>query len=73
MVATIQLDDNIEYNLNEIAKLFHKKRNEIIYEAIVSYVENTMKKAKLLNAIEKTKEADKKLFEKFEDTIDDNL
>jgi len=72
MTATIHLDNSMERNLSEVSKIVHKQKEEIIKEAIALYIEN-VKKHKLLNAIEKTKIADKELFNEFEDTIDDNL
>jgi predicted DNA-binding protein len=58
-----------------MAQTLHKKKSEIIREAIEQYA-NSMekaKKSKLQMAIEKTKDIDKKEFSDFEDTTDDGV
>ena len=75
MTATVRLDDKLEHRLNKIAQMLHKKKSEVIREAIEQYA-NSIEKAKnskLQKAIEKTKEIDKKEFSDFEGTIDDGM
>jgi len=71
---TISLNN---YQLEEIifnlSNMLHKKQTEIIEEALLLYYQTQTKKDRLLNAIHKTKEIDKKEFVDFEDTIDDGL
>ncbi len=75
MIATVRLDENLEKTLDNISKTLDKKRSDIIREAISFYaksIENN-KKSRILNAIEKTKKSDKKLYEDFESTLNDSI
>ena len=69
MIATVRLDENLENTLNRVSKILDKKKSEVIREAIIFYSQKVEqnKKNRLLNAIEKTKDIDKKYFEDFED------
>ncbi|MCG3717595.1 CopG family transcriptional regulator [Aliarcobacter butzleri] len=71
MIATVRLDDNLEKTLNRISKIVQKKKSDVIREAIIFYSQSIEenKKSRILNAIEKTKDIDKKDFEDFEGTI----
>ncbi|MCT7574923.1 ribbon-helix-helix domain-containing protein [Aliarcobacter butzleri] len=75
MVATVRLDENLEKTLDNISKILDKKRSDIIREAISFYAKSieTNKKSRILNAIEKTKKSDKKLYDNFESTINDSI
>lgn len=75
MVATVRLDDNLEATLNRVSKMLHKKKSDVIREAISFYAQNIEqnKKSRILNAVEKTKDIDKKEFNDFEGTIDDGI
>ena len=75
MIATVRLDDNLENTLNRVSKILHKKKSDVIREAIIFYSQNIEqnKKSRILNAIEKTKDIDKKDFEDFEGTINDGI
>ncbi len=75
MVATVRLDNKLENTLNEISKTLHKKKSDVIREAISFYAQNIQenKKVRILNAIEKTKDIDKKEFQEFEGLIDDGI
>ncbi len=75
MVATVRLDENLEKTLNRISKMLHKKKSDVIREAIRLYAQTVEedKKSKMLRAIEKTKEIDKKEYESFESTLDDGI
>ena len=75
MTATVRLDEKLEFKLNNLANILHKKKSDIIREAIEQYVNSVekAKKSKLQLAIEKTKDIDKKEFSDFEDTINDGM
>ena len=75
MVATARLDDNLENTLNRVSKILHKKKSDVIRDAITFYAQNIEenKKSRILNAVEKTKNLDKKEFKDFEDISDDGL
>ncbi len=75
MVATVRLDDNLENTLNRVSKILHKKKSDVIRDAIAFYAQNIEenKKSRILSAVEKTKNIDKKEFKDFEDISDDGL
>jgi predicted transcriptional regulator len=75
MVATVRLDDNLENTLNRVSKILHKKKSDVIRDAIAFYAQNVEenKKSRILSAVEKTKNIDKKEFKDFEDISDDGL
>ena len=65
MVATVRLNSELEETLNSIAKRFHKKKSDIIREAITFYAKNLekTKETRLQKAIEKTYKEDFKEYE----------
>lgn len=75
MTATVRLDEKLEFKLNNFANTLHKKKSDIIREAIEQYVNSVekAKKSKFQLAIEKTIDIDKKEFSDFEDTINDGM
>ena len=75
MIATVRIDENLENTLNRVSKILDKKKSEVIREAIIFYSQKVEqnKKNRLLNAIEKTKDIDKKYFEDFEGTTNDGF
>lgn len=75
MIATIELSKNLENTLARISKKLHKEENDVIKEAIVFYANSieSPKKNKLKQAIEKTKDIDKKEFYDFVGTQNDGL
>lgn len=75
MTATVRLDEKLEHRLNNIARMLHKKKSEVIREAIEQYANSVekAKKSRLQMAIEKTKDIDKKEFSDFEGTTDDGI
>ncbi|MDX9813827.1 MAG: CopG family transcriptional regulator [Sulfurimonas sp.] len=75
MIATVRLDEHLEATLSRVSKMLNKKKSEVIREAIGLYAQKVEqnRKTKILNAIKKTKEIDKKEFEDFEETMDDGL
>ena len=68
MVATVRLDDNLEDTLNRVSKILHKKKSDVIREAISFYAKDIEhnKKSRILKAVEKTKDIDKKEFKNLE-------
>jgi predicted DNA-binding protein len=75
MTATVRLDSTLEKTLNALSKKLHKKKSDVIRDAITFYAENIEKtqKNRLLHAIEKTKEADKRINASMESTLDDGI
>ena len=75
MVATVRLDDNLENTLNRVSKILHKKKSDVIRDAITFYAQNIEenKKSRILSAVEKTKNKHKKEFKDFEDISDDGI
>ncbi|MGB5792088.1 ribbon-helix-helix protein, CopG family [Poseidonibacter sp.] len=75
MTATVRLDDVLEEKLNNLSKTLHKKKSDVIRDAINYYakdVENS-KKSRILNAVEKTKEIDKNEYKDLKGTLSDGL
>jgi predicted transcriptional regulator len=75
MVATVRLDDVLENKLDTLANTLHKKKSDVIREAIEYYAKNVekSKKSRILKAVEKTKNADKDEYKNFEGTLNDGL
>ncbi|MCF6245443.1 MAG: ribbon-helix-helix protein, CopG family [Sulfurovum sp.] len=75
MTATVRLDDALEKTLETLSKKLHKKKSDVIREAITFYANNIEKnkKNKLLLAIKKTKDADKRINHSMEDTLVDGI
>lgn len=75
MTATVRLDKTLENKLDFISLSLHKKKSDIIRDAISFYadsIENS-KKSRILKAVAKTKDADKSENAEFEGTLDDGL
>lgn len=75
MTATVRLDDTLENTLERLSSVLHKKKSDVIREAISFYAQSVedSKKSRILNAVEKTKEIDKKEFQDFEGTLNDGI
>ena len=75
MVATVRLDESLETTLNKVSKILHKKKSDVIREAISFYADNIEQnnKSRILNAVNKTKDRDKIEFNDFEGTTDDGI
>ena len=75
MIATVRLDDALEKTLEALSSKLHKKKSDIIREAITFYANNIdkNKKNKLLYAVKKTKNADKRIYEEMEGTLNDGI
>ena len=75
MTATVRLDSNLEDKLNNLSHILHQKKSDVIRDAISFYfsnIENT-KKNRMLNAVDKVKDADKKEYKSFEGTLSDGI
>jgi len=75
MIATVRLNAELEETLNSVAQSLHKKKSDIIREAILFYAKSLQdsKKKRLHNAIKKTTKHDFNEYKKMEDTLDDGL
>ncbi|MEA1891232.1 MAG: CopG family transcriptional regulator [Campylobacterota bacterium] len=75
MVATVRLNSEMEELLNSMSLKFHKKKSDVIRDALTFYAKSMKdtKDAKLLKAIEKTKDADYKEHKDMDNTLDDGL
>lgn len=75
MTATVRLDKTLEEKLDFISQSLHKKKSDIIRDAISFYadsIENS-KKSRILKAVAKTKDADKAENDQLEGTLYDGL
>jgi predicted DNA-binding protein len=75
MTATVRLDEPLEKKLELLTTLLHKKKSDVIREAIDFYAKNieNSQKSRILNAVEKTAKADKKECEILDETLNDGL
>ena len=75
MIATVRLNDELVETLNSVAKSLHKKKSDIIREAILFYAKSleNNKKDRLQSAINKTTKHDFNEYKKIEDTLDDGI
>ena len=75
MIATVRLDDTLEKTLETLSSRLHKKKSDIIREAIAFYANNidNNKKNRLLLAVKKTQHADKRMCEVLEGTLNDGI
>jgi len=75
MVATVRLDDALEKTLESLSSTLHKKKSDVIRDAITFYANTleTSKQTKLRNAIDKTKTADKRIYDDMDGTFSDGI
>ena len=75
MIATVRLNDELGETLNSIAKSLHKKKSDIIREAILFYAKSLeeSQKNRLHNAIKKTTKDDFNEYKNMEDTLNDGI
>ena len=75
MTATVRLDEKLEETLENLSNRLHKKKSDIIREAIAFYANNInkSKKNKILLAVKKTKDADKSIYDEMEGTLNDGI
>lgn len=74
-MATVRLNDELEKTLNSVAKSLHKKKSDIIREAILFYAKSleSSKKSRLQNAINKTSKHDFNEYKNMENTLNDGI
>jgi len=75
MVATVRLNSELEETLNHISEKLHKKKSDIIRDAISFYAKSLEenKKIKLQKAIKKTAKSDFNEYKNMEDSLNDGL
>ena len=75
MTATVRLDDNLEEKLNNLSLTLHKKKSDVIRDAISFYFLNikNSKKNRMINAVNKVKDYDKKEYTSLEGTLSDGI
>lgn len=75
MVATVRLSSELEETLSHISQKLHKKKSDIIRDAIRFYAKSLedSKKTRLKKAIDKTQNADFKEYVDMEDSLNDGL
>ena len=75
MVATVRLDKKLENSLSLLTKELNKNKSNVIRDAINYYalIVESREKAKIKDAVLKTKDADKKLLAEFENILDEAL
>lgn len=75
MTATVRLNGDLESKLNRLSDVLHKKKSDIIRDAISYYATNIekSKKSRILMAVEKTKQSDIKEYKDFEGILDDGI
>jgi predicted DNA-binding protein len=75
MIATVRLNSELEEILNSVSTKFHKKKSDVIREAIKYYAQNLEKnqKTRLQKAMDKTMKSDFKEYKDIEESLDDHL
>ncbi len=75
MTATVRLDDRLEEILETLAKKLHKRKSDVIREAIDFYAKSLEEdqNRRIYDAVQKVKNADAAVYKEFEETIDDAL
>lgn len=75
MVATVRLDAKLERTLERLSQTLHKKKSDIIREALHRYATEVegAKTTRMLEAISKTRASDKKIHQDFEGLVDEGL
>ena len=75
MTATVRLNDKLDATLTTLSKNLHKKKSDIIRDAIAFYAKNIEhnKKNRIHSAVEKTKNSDKKECVLLEGTLADGI
>ena len=75
MIATVRLDSELEEVLNSIAKKFHKKKSDVIREAIAHYAKSLEKsqKTRIQKAMAKTMQSDFSEYKELEGSLDDSF
>ncbi|MCD6259417.1 MAG: CopG family transcriptional regulator [Helicobacteraceae bacterium] len=71
MIATVRLNSEMEELLNSISTKFHKKKSDVIRDAIKYYAQNLEKnqKTRLQKAMAKTMKSDMKEYKEIEGSL----
>ena len=75
MIATVRLDKKLEKTLTELSSSLHKRKSDVIREAISLYAETIKKerRSKLAKAVKKTKDIDLDTYKSYEGILADAL
>jgi predicted DNA-binding protein len=75
MVTTVRLNDTLEKKLDNMSKKLHKKKSDIIREAISFYSDSleSSKKSRIQSAIKKTVKKDLEVYNSIEGSLSDSL
>ena len=75
MIATVRLDSELENVLNSVAKRFHKKKSDVIREAISFYAKSLEEnqKTRMQQAMNKTMKNDFIEYKAMEGSLDDSM
>ncbi len=75
MTATVRLDDTLTDKLEKLSSKLHKKKSDVIRDAITFYAQTVeaSHKSKIQKAVEKVMHADKCEYEILEGTLDDGI
>ncbi len=75
MTATVRLDKKLESTLIELSETLHKRKSDIIREAIGLYADAIKKEksSKLAKAVKKTKDIDLDIYKSYEGILSDAL
>ncbi len=75
MLATVRLNSEMEEILNSLTHRFHKKKSDVIREAIRFYADelNKNQKTRMQNAMQKTAKSDFVEYKILEESLNDGL
>jgi predicted DNA-binding protein len=75
MIATVRLNSELEEVLNSISSKLHKKKSDVIREAISYYADSLEQKHKtrMQKAVSKTMKSDFKEYKSMEESLEDGL
>ena len=75
MTATVRLDDSLTQKLDELSRMLHKKKSDVMRDALAYYAKDieAEKKSKIRAAVEKVQGADKVVYDAFERVFDDGI
>jgi predicted DNA-binding protein len=75
MLATVRLNSEMEEILNSLTKRFHKKKSDVIREAIRFYADelNKNQKTRMQKAMQKTAKSDFSEYKILEESLNDGL
>ena len=75
MTATVRLDDNLTQKLDMLSRMLHKKKSDVMRDALAYYARDVEaeKKSKIRAAVAKVHGADKAVYDAFEGAFDDGI